>query len=125
MADIYTHISKVIRDLREKKGLSQEALAAAISEPSNTVSRWETETYRPSAEQLEKLARFFKVSITAFFPGMEKLSDVPAALASATRGLKKDDLEEVIRYAEFRKARSALKQAKAKPKAKGERDGNK
>ena len=116
MADVYRHIANVIRDLREKKGISQEALAAAISEPANTVSRWETEKYRPSAEQLESLARFFKVSITAFFPGMERLSEVPAALASATRGLKPADLEEVIRYAEFRKARSALKQVKTKPR---------
>jgi transcriptional regulator with XRE-family HTH domain len=116
VSDVYRHIARVIRDLREKKGISQDALAVAISEPANTISRWETEKYRPSAEQLEKLAQFFRVSITAFFPGMERLPDVPAALASATRGLKPADLEEVIRYAEFRKVRSALRQAKTKPR---------
>lgn len=111
MVDIYEHIAVTIRDLREKKGLSQEALAVRISEPGNTVSRWETGTYRPSAEQLDKVARFFGISITAFFPGMGKQDEVPQALLSATRGLKSDDLEEVIRYAEFRKARAALKGA--------------
>jgi transcriptional regulator with XRE-family HTH domain len=109
MVEIYEHIARTIRDLREKKGLSQEALAEKISEPGNTVSRWETGTYRPSAEQLDKVARFFGISITAFFPGMEKQDDIPQALLSAARGLKPNDMEEVIRYAEFRKARVVLK----------------
>ena len=44
MADIYEHIAATIRDLRKVKGLSQEALAEKISEPGNTVSRWDTVT---------------------------------------------------------------------------------
>lgn len=79
---------------------------------SNTVSRWETGTYKPTAEDLDKLARFFGVSITVFFPGLSQDDAAITALTSATAGLTKSDLEEVIRYAEFRKARAALDGAK-------------
>jgi len=106
---LYQQIGEIIRDLRTTRELSQEALAKKIGEPANTVSRWETGTYKPSAEQLERLAKFFGESITVFFPGMEQQKEIPPALASATRGLKKEDLEEIIKYAEFRKARSRLK----------------
>ena len=48
---------------------------------SNTISRGETATYRPTIEDLEKLARFFGKSILYFFPrrtfvpsGMKKLT---------------------------------------------------
>jgi transcriptional regulator with XRE-family HTH domain len=115
MNELYKHISASIRDLRNARSLSQEALAKAISEPANTVSRWETGTYKPSAEQLEKLARFFGISITAFFPGMERDSSIPPALLSAMKGLEDSDLDEVLRYAEFRKARATLR-AKRKKK---------
>jgi transcriptional regulator with XRE-family HTH domain len=106
---IYRHIGQTIRELREDKALSQEALAKKIGEPANTVSRWETGIYRPSAAQLETLAIFFGVSITVFFPGMENQGEIPTALLSATKGLKPADMDEVIKYAEFRKARSRLK----------------
>lgn len=114
MAKLYEHIAATIRRLRMREGLSQEALARRISEPANTVSRWETATYRPSAEQLEKLARIFIEPITIFFPGMETQAEVPQALLSATRGLNENELEAVIQYAEFAKARSALKKVKSK-----------
>jgi transcriptional regulator with XRE-family HTH domain len=116
MVDLYEHIAATIRQLRMRANMSQEALAKKIGEPANTVSRWETATYRPSAEQLEALAKLFGESITVFFPGMEKQTEVPQALLSATRGLKPAELEAVIQYAEFTKARTILKQASAKRK---------
>ena len=123
MAGLYEHIAATIRELRTKEGLSQETLAEQIEEPTNNVSRWETGTYKPSAEQLEKLAKRFKQSIIVFFPGMERTTAVPAALLSATRGLKPKELEAVIEYAEFTKARSLLKKASAKRKPGREVDG--
>jgi transcriptional regulator with XRE-family HTH domain len=78
----------------------------------NTVSRWETGTYKPTAEDLDNLARLFKVSITVFFPNLQHDDSRIAALTSATGGLNNEDFEEVIRYAEFRKARQALEKAK-------------
>jgi transcriptional regulator with XRE-family HTH domain len=114
-AALYEHIGRRIRELRlahPEGALSQEALAAKLLVAPNTVSRWETGTYEPTAKDLESLARFFSVSITTFFPDLQ--SDEPriAALTSATGGLNDEDFEEVIRYAEFRKARRSLEIAR-------------
>ena len=120
MPDLYEQIGQKIRGLREaypKGKLSQEALAGHLEVASNTVSRWETGTYKPTADDLDKLARFFKVSITVFFPGANADESRVAALTSATGGLNDKDFQEVIRYAEFRKARRALEGAK-RPRAK-------
>ena len=114
MPDLYEQIGLKIRELREaypKGKLSQEALATQLQIASNTVSRWETGTYKPTAEDLDKLARFFKVSIRVFFPDLDD-DDRVAALTSATGGLSNTDFEEVMRYAEYRKAHRALEGAK-------------
>lgn len=122
MSELYEHIAATIKRLRLNENWSQEKLAQKLNEPANTVSRWETGTYRPSAEQLEKLAILFEESITIFFPGMERELAIPQALLSATRGLKPAELEAVVQYAEFARARSALKKAGTK-RSKG-REGN-
>ncbi len=119
MSNLYEQIGQKIRELRESYPggkLSQEALAIQLKVASNTVSRWETGTYKPTAEDLDKLARFFKVSIKVFFPDLQE-DDRVAALTSATGGLNDKDFEEVVRYAEFRQARRALEEGK-RPKGK-------
>ena len=68
----------------------------------NTVSRWETATYKPSISDLERLARFFGVPITVFFPKAEPKSRTNALL-SATADLDDENLEEVTLYAQFQK----------------------
>ena len=117
MPTIYEQIGGKIRELRlayPKGSLSQEALAVELGVAANTVSRWETGTYKPTPEDLDKLARFFSVSITIFFPEMQNDDARVAALTSAIGGLGKKDFEEVLRYAEFRKARRALEAGKRK-----------
>lgn len=46
-----------LREQREKKQYSQEALAAKIGVTQNTVSQWETGARRPNVDMLVKLAR--------------------------------------------------------------------
>jgi transcriptional regulator with XRE-family HTH domain len=116
---LYEHIGHKIRELRTSypKGmLSQEALAEKLKVASNTVSRWETGTYKPTPKDLDGLARFFAVSITTFFPDLAADDPRVSALTSATGGLEDKDFEEIIRYAEFRKARRALENAKRSKK---------
>ena len=63
MADIYQEVGKQIRDLRTSvggRGISQEDLAQAVGTTANTVSRWETATYKPAISDLEKLAQYYK-----------------------------------------------------------------
>lgn len=116
---IYKHIGEKVRELRTRHAMSQENLAAVMNVSSNTISRWETGTYKTTPEDLDKIARFFQVSITIFFPQIEADSGRVQALTSATGGLNESDFEEVLRYAEFRKARRALENAKAPKRGKG------
>jgi transcriptional regulator with XRE-family HTH domain len=109
MADIYDEIGAKIRELRttlKGKGISQEELSRAVKTTANTVSRWETATYKPSIGDLEGLARFFGVPISVFFPGAQPGSRT-GALISATADLDDRDLEEVTLYARFRRAQRA------------------
>jgi len=113
MSDVYKYIGDRIRDLRERhgeKGISQDELAGELRTAANTISRWETATYKPSIKDLDKLARFFGVSISAFFPEAE--NPPVRALLSATRELRQKDVQDVIEYARFRIARSKIERAK-------------
>lgn len=111
MPDIYEQIGNQIRELRTTlrgKGISQAELARVAKTTANTVSRWETATYKPSVADLEKLAQFFGVPITTFFP-QEQPKSRTNALLSATADLEEDDLKEVTLYALFRRARRRKK----------------
>ena len=119
--DLLDHIAARIRDLRVSynsgEGLSQELLATNLKVAPNTISRWETGTYRPSVKDLERISRFFGVSIISFFPSETANDDDDEnlkALLRAARQLHPADLEELRKYAEFRKARS-IYQGKTRP----------
>jgi transcriptional regulator with XRE-family HTH domain len=106
------HVGQRIREFRTNygggSGISQDALAEALGVASNTISRWETATYRPTIEDLEKLARFFGKSILDFFPKedvrTERDEKIDALLRTAKQ-LKDEDVDELRWYAEYRRAR--------------------
>lgn len=120
--ELLDYIAAKIRDLRVSynsgEGLSQEALATHLKVAPNTISRWETGTYRPSIKDLERITRFFGVSINSFFPdemvSAEEDENLKALLRTA-RQLHPTDLEELRKYAEFRRARN-IYQGKTRPK---------
>ena len=106
------HVGQRIREFRTGygggAGISQQALAAGLKVASNTVSRWETGTYRPTIDDLEKLARFFGKSIMDFFPKEEvhtERDEKIDALLRTAKQLNDEDVEELRRYAEYRRAR--------------------
>ena len=121
--DLLDHIAATIKDLRVNynsgEGLSQELLARQLKVAPNTISRWETGTYCPSVTDVERIARFFGVSMMAFMPpemmGKEDDENLRALLRTA-RQLHPADLEELQKYAEFRRARG-IYQGKTRPKA--------
>ena len=120
--DLLDHLAATIRDLRlnynSGEGLSQEKLAIHLKVAPNTISRWETGTYCPSVVDLERIARFFGVGMMAFVPSelVDKEEDENLkALLRTARQLHPADLEELQKYAEFRKAR-AIYQGKTRPK---------
>src|ERR1700728_961253 len=115
---IYRQIGAKIREMRMRQlgtVVSQEKLAEDLKTTPNTISRWEAATYKPSIGDLEKIARFFGVSIAVFFPDIEP-GERLQALMSATGDLDDNDLDEVTRYALFRKARKSLEDAKKSKK---------
>ena len=120
--DLLDHVAARIKDLRVNynsgEGLSQDALATHLKVASNTISRWETGTYRPSLKDLEKISRFFGVSMMSFFP--EDMVDDDEdenlkALLRTARQLHPADVEELRKYAEFRRARG-IYQGKTRPR---------
>jgi transcriptional regulator with XRE-family HTH domain len=116
--ELTRYVAERIRELRTNyggAGISQEALAKEIKTAANTVSRWETGTYRPSIEDLDLLSRFFGVSVLEFFPKEEPPQNEKVnALLRAARDLPEDDIDELQKYAEFRKARAMMKKAGTK-----------
>ena len=121
--DLLDHLAATIRDLRVNynsgEGLSQEKLAGHLHVAPNTISRWETGTYCPSVIDLERIARFFGVSMLAFVPSdlIDKEEDENLkALLRTARQLHPADLEELQKYAEFRRARG-IYQGKTRPKS--------
>ena len=86
------------------KGISQETLANAIGVSTNTISRWETATYKPTVEDIEKLATFFGTSIVEFFPKYEAFTTVDEqadALARKARRLPPEVVKQLYEYVEF------------------------
>ena len=121
--DLLDHVAARIKDLRVNynhgEGLSQESLATHLKVAPNTISRWETGTYRPGLKDMERLSRFFGVPINTFFPSemiREDDDENLKALLRAARQLHPAGLEELRKYAEFRKARS-IHQGKTRPRA--------
>jgi hypothetical protein len=74
--------------------------------------------YRPSFTDVERISRFFGVSIISFIPselvGEEEDENLKALLRTA-RQLHPADLEELRKYAEFRRAR-AIYEGRTRPK---------
>src|ERR1022692_471168 len=99
--------------LAKRRWLPKWALAAEMGTTPNTISRWETATYKPSVSELERLAHIFGVPISVFFPEIQ-LNERVQALLSATGDLEDDELHDVTEYALYRKARKALKAHKQK-----------
>jgi transcriptional regulator with XRE-family HTH domain len=122
-ANVRAYVGTRIKEFRGaygEEGISQEALAAKMGVAANTISRWETGTYEPTLNDLEKLARFFGKSIVQFFPQVEaqdQRSQKVDALLRAAEALQQDDLDELRRYAEFRRARSLQKGTKQRKRS--------
>ena len=65
--------SDIIRDLRTKHGLSQDALAERVFVTRQAVSRWETGETIPNVETLKLLSGLFDVSINTLLGSPRKL----------------------------------------------------
>lgn len=115
-AAVYEHIGEKINAYRTQKGLTQEALAEFIGVTANTISRWETATYKVTVEDLEKLSRLFEIPIWSFLPSeIQAPTEQLELLLSATGDLPEEDLIELQRYADFIRARKAIRGEQNRP----------
>ncbi len=115
--DVYAFIGQKIKELRTSyrgAGIKQEELAKEINVQPNAISRWETCTYKPKINDLKRLADFFGVSISEFFPEKTRIdaNEKIVALTRLSGELPEEDLEELIEYARFKRARRVLEQSK-------------
>lgn len=62
MEDIKVVFKNRLKELRDEKGLSQQALAKKLNYTQTCIAKWESGTRSPSIENLAVLARFFEVS---------------------------------------------------------------
>ena len=65
--DKHMEMGKEIRRLRQNRGLTQEALAAAFNVSAQTVSKWECGNSVPDVSLLPEIAIYFGVSIDQLF----------------------------------------------------------
>ena len=61
------HIGSKIRELRKKKGITQEALAGALLVSPQAVSKWESGYSYPDMEMIPVIAGYFEVSMDILF----------------------------------------------------------
>jgi len=60
-----------IKELREKKNISQEKLALDINTSRQTVSKWENDTVLPDSNNISVLCKYFNVSADYLLHGEE------------------------------------------------------
>ena len=81
-------IGENIAELRKKKGMTQEMLAAVIGVSAQSVSKWENGTNLPDIALLPTLADIFDVDIDRLFGrGMLKSCNVDEALETGCEAL--------------------------------------
>ena len=66
-------IKDILKDLREKKGLTQEQMAERVMVTRQAVSRWETGETQPNTDTLKLLSREFDVSINTLLGSPRQL----------------------------------------------------
>lgn len=66
--EINKYVGERIKELRQKKNVTQQELGEYLNTTSQTISRYENGILEPNHNVLYKLADFFSVSINQFFP---------------------------------------------------------
>lgn len=61
-----------LKELRNKKGISQLRLATELNTTQNTISRYETGEREPGIDELIKIADYFNVSVDYLIGRTEK-----------------------------------------------------
>lgn len=60
-----------LKNIREKKGISQAQLAAMLGVTQGAVSAWETGRWEPSIDALKKIAQILEVTVDELIGGSD------------------------------------------------------
>lgn len=77
-------LGETILGLRTERGMSQEALAAALGVSRQSVSKWETDASVPELDKLVKLSALFGVSLDELVLGEKPEAEAAPGAASAS-----------------------------------------
>ena len=97
-------IGAFLKELRRKKGITQEELAEKLGVSGRTISRWETGSNMPDISLLLEIAAFFDVSIPEIIKGERKSENMQeevkeiAETMSDYASAEKEKLLKSIRY---------------------------
>lgn len=78
----YSKFQTILKELRDKRNVTQEELASSLSVKQQTVGKWENGITVPRQPMLIKIADYFHVSVNDLIYGESNLSQPPAAPAS-------------------------------------------
>lgn len=99
-----------LKELREKKGISQYKLASDLGVAQSTVGMWENGKNRPESATLSALADYFQVSVdyllgreSAASPLDSQLEGVDFALYGEVRDLSEEEKQDILDYIRFKK----------------------
>lgn len=87
MEPVKNIVSRNIKHLRSVKGVTQEAVAAAVGIDPVTFRYYEYGKRFPKPEILDRLAEYFGTPQSVFFQSEEALEEVAASIPSATSDL--------------------------------------
>ena len=90
-------IGRTIKELRQKRGITQEELSKILRVSVQTVSRWENGINAPDLSMLPQLAAYFRVT-TDYLLGLER-NDTMAKLIKTTEVFEltsKQEAEEMV-----------------------------
>ncbi len=84
-----------LKDLRTKKGLSQEELGKILGVSGQTILNWENSIHSPNVEQLIKLATYFDVSID-YLVGLKNENKIKNEIMNDLKEYSKEELLRII-----------------------------
>lgn len=93
------NIGKMIRELRKKKGITQEGLASVLSVSPQAVSKWESGLTYPDMEMIPVIAGYFEVSMDILFD--YDVREMKAKLQKITDEARKYFYDDTAKYIEI------------------------
>jgi len=96
--EVYEHVGRRIAEVRRLRGLTQEGLAELVDRSASYLARVEVGGKHATVDTLNAIAEALGEPIGAFFPAVAP-QEIPSELASAVRGLHRDDVLLVARLA--------------------------